>query len=114
MSVTAQDVPPVAQGLIPLIVAVRPGDAWSVMLTESVAKPGNPLKAVALMMTVFDVFGNSGPKFFELEERTTNAMVADAELSKVVPVCTASLLGIAVPFAIVTQVLETLVLEHPV
>ena len=102
------------QGLIPVIVTVRPDEDLSVKSTESVADPGKPLTAVALMIAVFEMPGNSDPKLVRLEDKTTTAIVGEEELSNVAPVCAVSLTGFAVPLAIVTQVLETLVTVHPV
>jgi hypothetical protein len=85
-TLTEQDAPRVAQGLVPAMVTVSPGDAASVKVTESVALPGNPFMAFAVTMAVLDIPGNSGPKLVMLVDRTTLAMLADAELLNVVPV----------------------------
>ena len=83
---TEQEVPRVEHGFVPAMLTVRPGEAESVKVTESAAKPGNPFMAVAVTTSVLGTPGNSGPKLVLLADTTTEAMVADAELSKVVPV----------------------------
>jgi hypothetical protein len=86
VTLTEHEAPRVVQGLVAPIVTVRPGEAVSANVTESVAVPGNPFKAVAVIMSVFDTPGNSGPKLVLLVDRTTFAMLADAELLNVIPV----------------------------
>jgi hypothetical protein len=85
-TLTEHDAPRVAQGLVPAIVTVSPGEALSANVTESVALPGNPFIAFAVTMSVLDTPGNSGPKLVMLVDRTTFAMVEDAELLNVTPV----------------------------
>lgn len=78
--------PVVAQGFVPVMVAVTDGlDLVVVKSTESVENPGNPFLAVAVTVAVFDTVGNSGPKLIGLAERTIWAMLALVELSKVPP-----------------------------
>jgi hypothetical protein len=59
--------------------------------------------------------GNWGPRIDGLTERATVGIVADAELSKVVPVWTVSTTGEVLPLASPTQILPlTLLFGHPV
>jgi hypothetical protein len=53
-----------------------------VKFTASVAEPGYPFLAVAVIVALFAVPGGSGPKVVELADKTTSAIVALAELVK--------------------------------
>ncbi len=85
LRLTEQEAPRVAQGFVPLKVAVRPEVVVVVKATESVAKPGKPFTAVAVTVTVFEVPGNSGPKLVGVAVTSTDIMLVAPELSKVLP-----------------------------
>jgi hypothetical protein len=85
LRLTEHIVPPVAQGFVPLKVAVRPEVAVVVKATASVPNPGKPFTAVAVMVAVFAVPGNSGPKLVGVAVTATNGIEATPELSKLLP-----------------------------
>lgn len=85
LRLTEHAVPPVAQGFVPLRVAVSPVVDATVKATESVPKPGKPFIAVAVTVAVFAVPGNSGPKLVGVAVTVTNGIEATAELSNVLP-----------------------------
>ena len=75
-----------AQGFVPLKVAVRPEVVAVVKSTESAAKPvPKPFIAVAVTVAVFAVPGNSGPKLVGVAVTATNGIEAAAELSNALP-----------------------------
>jgi len=86
LRLTEHDTPPVAQGFVPLKVAVRPEVVAVVKSTESAAKPvPKPFIAVAVTVAVFAVPGNSGPKLVGVAVTATNGIEAAAELSNALP-----------------------------
>ena len=83
MTVEEHELPLVVQGLVPVIEADSPVCAVTVNKMESTAIPGNPLLAVAVIVVVLDVAGNSGPNLVGEAETVTDAMVAESEFAKV-------------------------------
>jgi hypothetical protein len=78
---TEQVAPPVKQDVAPRE-AVRPGLVVVVKLTESVARPGYPFIAVAVILAVLETPGNSGPKLAVEVVMATSIIVAAPELLK--------------------------------
>lgn len=107
---TTEPVPPaVRTTLLELRLATGPWRTLGVRLDDRVTVPENPPKLVSVTVEVPE----------ELRWMLRLVGFAVIEKSGVVPellkiaVCTVSGSGVGVPLAIVTQVLETLVLEHP-
>ena len=104
---TEHEVPPVVQGFVPIRLAVRPALATLVKVTASVApKVGYPAPAVAVILAVLAVPGNSGPKLKGFAETVTEG---GGEESSKVAACAVSETGEVCPLEIVTHRPLTLV-----